>query len=75
MTTSEISNDNVVMASFDDVPEEVRKAFEECKKAREEKEMHELLACYAKDHHGSVTQIKKSVFLLSTTQKRYTQQR
>jgi hypothetical protein len=29
MSTSEISNENVVMASFDDVPEEVCKAFEE----------------------------------------------
>jgi hypothetical protein len=29
MSTSEISNENVVMASFGDVPEEVCKAFEE----------------------------------------------
>jgi hypothetical protein len=40
MTTSEISNENVIMASFDDVPEEARKAFEEHKKAREEKVSH-----------------------------------
>jgi hypothetical protein len=38
MSTSEISDKNVVMASFDDVPEEVRKAYEERKKALE-KEM------------------------------------
>jgi hypothetical protein len=31
MTTFEISDKNIVMASFDDVPEEVRKAFEEHK--------------------------------------------
>jgi hypothetical protein len=49
------------MSSFDDVPEEVHKVFEECKKAREEKELHELLACYVKDRHGSITQIKESV--------------
>jgi hypothetical protein len=61
MSTSEISDKNVVMASFDDMPEKVRKAFEECKKAREEKEMQELLTCYAKDHHGSITQIKEPV--------------
>jgi hypothetical protein len=42
------------MASFDDVLEEVYKALEERKKAREE-EMQELLACYAKDSCGSVT--------------------
>jgi hypothetical protein len=29
MSTFEISNENVVMSSFDDVPEEVHKAFEE----------------------------------------------
>jgi hypothetical protein len=59
MSTSKIKN--VIMALFDDVPEEVRKAFEERKKAREEKEMHELLACYMKDHHNSITQIKELV--------------
>jgi hypothetical protein len=33
MSTSEFSNKNNIMASFDDVSEEVRKAFEERKKA------------------------------------------
>jgi predicted small metal-binding protein len=61
MTTFEISDKNVIMASFDDMQEEVHKAFEECKKAQEEKEMQELLACYAKDRHNSVTQIKEHV--------------
>jgi hypothetical protein len=63
MPTSEINNENVIMSWFDDVPKEVHKAFEERKKAREEKEMQEL-ACYAKDHHGFVTQIKEPVLLL-----------
>jgi hypothetical protein len=39
MTTSKISDKFFVMASFNDMLEEVCKAFEECKKAREEKEM------------------------------------
>jgi hypothetical protein len=30
MSTSEISNENVMMASFDDMLEEVYKVFEEC---------------------------------------------
>jgi hypothetical protein len=60
MTTSEVSNENIAMASFDDVPEEVRKEFEECKKAREE-EMQELLACYVKDRRGAITQIKELI--------------
>jgi hypothetical protein len=33
MTTSKIIDENIIMALFDDVLEEVRKAFEECKKA------------------------------------------
>jgi hypothetical protein len=60
MTTSEISDKNVIKASFDDVPKEVRKVFEECKKAQE-KEMQKLGACYVKDHRGSITQIKEPV--------------
>jgi hypothetical protein len=39
MATSEISNENVVMTLFNDVLEEVRKAFEEHMKAQEEREM------------------------------------
>jgi hypothetical protein len=64
MSTFEISDKNVIMASFDDVLEEVRKAFEEHKKAREEKEMQELFACYTKDCHGSITQIKELILPL-----------
>jgi hypothetical protein len=33
MTTSEISNENIIMVSFNDVLEDVHKAFEERKKA------------------------------------------
>jgi hypothetical protein len=61
MSTSEISNEKIILASFDDVPEEVRKAFEERMKAREEKEMHELLACYMNDRRDSITQIKEPI--------------
>jgi hypothetical protein len=63
MTTFEVSNENVFMASFDDVPKKVCKAFEECKKARKE-EMQELLTCYAKYHRSSITQIKELVLPL-----------
>jgi hypothetical protein len=55
MSTSDISNENVIMASFDNVSKELCKAFEERKKAQEEKEMQEVLACYAKDHCSSIT--------------------
>jgi hypothetical protein len=49
------------MALFDNVLEEIRKTFEEHKKAREEKEIHELLSYYAKDRRGSITQINEPV--------------
>jgi hypothetical protein len=39
MSTSEISNENIIMTSVNDMLEEVRKAFVERQKAREEKEM------------------------------------
>jgi hypothetical protein len=61
MATFEMSNENIATTSFNDVPEEVHKAFKECKKVWEEKEMQELLAYYTKDHRGSMTQIKKLV--------------
>jgi hypothetical protein len=63
MSTFEISNENVIMASYEDMPKEIRNVFEERKKAREEKEMQELLACYTKDHRSSITQIKDPVLL------------
>jgi hypothetical protein len=73
MSTSEISDKNIVMASFDDMPDEVRKAFEERKKAREEKEMQELLSCYTKYHRGSVMQIKEPVLpLIDSTKEVHT---
>jgi inorganic pyrophosphatase/exopolyphosphatase len=61
MTTSKVINENVITALFDDVLEEVCKAFKERKKAQAEKEMQELLAFYMKDRHGSVTQIMELV--------------
>jgi hypothetical protein len=64
MPASEISNENIIVASFDYMPEEVRKAFKQHKKSREE-EMQELLACYTKDHCGSITQIKEPILLLT----------
>jgi hypothetical protein len=64
MTTSKVSNENVITTSFNDVLEEVCKAFKERKKARVEKEMQELLAFYTKDCHGSITQIMELVLLL-----------
>jgi hypothetical protein len=61
MSTSKISNENIIMASFNDVLEEVCKAFGERKMAREEMEMQEVLACYVKDHRSSITQIREPV--------------
>jgi hypothetical protein len=43
------------------VSKEIRKAFEERKKAREEKEMHRLLACDANECCSSIMQIRELV--------------
>jgi hypothetical protein len=64
MSTSEISNKNVIMESFNDVLEEVCKAFEERKKAPEEKEMQKLIACYTKDRCGCIMQIMEVILPL-----------
>jgi hypothetical protein len=58
MSPFKINNENVIMASFNDMLEEVCKAFEESKKTLE---MQELLACYAKDRRRSITQIKELI--------------
>ena len=66
--TSEIDPKNVIGATFDEIPEEARKAFqehrrvaEERRKAAEAKELEEYLACFKKDRLGKVTQVKQAV--------------
>ncbi|TVU26843.1 hypothetical protein EJB05_29408, partial [Eragrostis curvula] len=58
---AEVDPKNIVKASFEEIPENVRKKFEEIKKIREEQELHELLSCFKKDRQGAVTQVKDYV--------------
>lgn len=66
--TSEISTTNIVMPSLEKLPKETRKTFlerrrapKEARKAREERELQEYLACFKKDHQGSISQVKEPV--------------
>ena len=59
---SEIYADNIIKPNFEELPEEHRQAYEEYKKAREEKEMQEFLAKFKKDRQGNITSIKEIKF-------------
>ena len=54
---SEIDADNIIKPSLDEISADHRQAFEEYKKAREEKELQEFLAKFKKDRQGNITPI------------------
>jgi hypothetical protein len=54
MPSSEIGNENRIIASFNEVPEEFREAYDRQKKEGEEKELQEFLSCFDKDRRGVV---------------------
>ena len=59
---SEINADNIIKPNFEELSEEHRQAYEEYKKAREEKEMKEFLAKYKKDRQGNITPVGEIKF-------------
>ena len=61
---SEIDADNIIKPNFEELSKEHRQAYEEYKKAREDKEMQELLAKFKKDRQGISLRLEKSSFLL-----------
>ncbi|KAF0935206.1 hypothetical protein E2562_031153 [Oryza meyeriana var. granulata] len=48
----DISTDNIIKPSFDELSEEHHQAYEAYKKKREEEEMDRFLANFNKDHQG-----------------------
>ena len=52
---SEVDADNIIKPNFEELSAEHRQAFEEYKKACEEKEMREFLAKFKKDRQGNIT--------------------
>lgn len=61
---------NIIMVNFEEIQKDARKAFEECKKASEGKELRgkkaweelelqQFLSSFKKDQHGVVTQVKE----------------
>ena len=72
MSSSEISNTNIIVTSWEEVPETARKAFKDQKRARDEEELKlkkprdeeelkNFLSSFRKDRQGIVTQIKEVV--------------
>jgi hypothetical protein len=66
--SSEIDLKNVIMMTLEEVPKEQCKAFEahrhateERRKAEEALELQEFLACFKKERHGKVTQVKEAM--------------
>ena len=59
---SEVDADNIIKPNFEELSTEHRQAFEEYKKAREEKEMQEFLAKFKKDRQGNITSIEEIKF-------------
>ena len=58
----EINADNIIKPNFEELQEEHRQAYEEYKKAREEKEMQEFLAKFKKDRQGNITPVGEIKF-------------
>ena len=59
---SEINADNIIKPNFEELSEEHRQAYEEYKKAREEKEMQEFVAKFKKDRQGNITPVGEIKF-------------
>ena len=53
---------NIIKLNFEELSAEHRQAFEEYKKAHEEKEMQEFLAKFKKDRQGNITSIEEIKF-------------
>jgi hypothetical protein len=59
---ADISTDNIIKPTFDELSEEHRQAYAAYKKKREEEEMDRFLANFNKDHQGNITAVGKITF-------------
>ena len=59
---SEVDADNIIKPNFEELSAEHHQAFEEYKKAHEEKEMQEFLAKFKKDHQGNIAPVGEMKF-------------
>ena len=54
---SEVNADNIIKPNLEELSAEHRQAYEEYKKAREEKELQDFLANFKKDRQGNITPV------------------
>ena len=59
---SEVNADNIIKPNLEELSAEHRQAYEEYKKAREEKELQEFLANFKKDRQGNITPVGEIKF-------------
>ena len=58
-STTEIDKDNIIPATYEHLPEDVRLLLEKRKKMRDEEDLLAALASIKVDRHGKVTKIKE----------------
>jgi len=54
---SEVDAGNIIKPSLEELSEEHRRAYEEYKKAREEKELQDFLGNFKKDRQGNIAPV------------------
>ena len=59
---ADISTDNIIKPSFDELSEEHRQAYEAYNKKRDEEEMDRFLANFNKDRQGNITAVGDITF-------------
>ena len=60
--TTKIDKDNIIPATYEHLPEDVRQMLEECKKKRDGEDLQAELASIMVNRHGKVTKIKEIDF-------------
>ena len=66
-STSEIDKDDVILATYEHLSEEVRQMLEEHKKKRDEEDLPAALVSIKVDRRGKVTKIKEIDFASTST--------
>ena len=66
-STTEIDKDNIIEATTDHIPEDIRLMLEEHKKKRNEEDLLAALASIKVDRRGKVTKIKEIDFASTST--------
>ena len=66
-SNTEIDKENIIPATYEHLPENVRLVLEECKKKRDEEDLLAALASIKVDRRGKVTKIKEIDFASAST--------